>query len=74
MASAKFCIIDNPNGQSDGVIKDREKNVIGNAYNQTAPVGTFINCSLDGYWVITDEEYKEFNKLKKEYAKDKKPS
>lgn len=69
MASQKFYIIDNPEGNSDGVIKDRNKDVVGYAYNQPAPVGSFINCSLDGHWIITDEELKEYKQLKNENNK-----
>lgn len=66
MASQKFYIIDNPDGTSDGIIKDREKNQIGLAYQQEAPVGHYISCSLDGYWIVTDEDYKLIKQLKKD--------
>ncbi len=65
MATSKFYIIDNPNGQSDGIIQTREKENVGFAYNQDAPNGTFINCSLENHWIITDEEYKLLKDLKK---------
>ena len=65
MATSKFYIIDNPNGQSDGIVQTREKENIGFAYNQEAPVGTFINCSLDNHWIITDDEYKLLKEIKK---------
>ena len=50
---------------------DREKNTIGDAYNQEAPNGTFINCSLKGYWIISDEEYKQLKGFKIRHEKDK---
>jgi len=65
MASQKFYVIDNHENNSDGIIKDREKNKIGLAWIQDAPDGHFINCSLDGYWIISEEDYKEYKTLKK---------
>lgn len=65
MATQKFFIIDNTDGTSDGVIKDREKNEIGLAWQEEAPVGHYINCSLNGYWIISDEDYKKLKELKK---------
>ena len=65
MASRKFYIIDNTQGESDGVIKNKNKEVVGYAYNQPAPVGSYIECSLDGHWIVTDEDYKLLNKYKK---------
>jgi len=58
MSSRKFYIIDNTQGESDGVIKNKDKEVIGYAYNQPAPNGTYIECSLDGHWIISSEDYK----------------
>lgn len=66
MATSKFYIIDNPEGNSDGLIQTREKENVGYAYNQEAPVGMFINCSLENHWIITDEEYKLLKELKKQ--------
>jgi hypothetical protein len=66
MSTQKFYIIDSHNEDSDGIIKDREKNEIGRAWNQLAPEGTFINCSLNGYWIISEEDYKLLKQVKKE--------
>lgn len=59
MSTSKFYIIDNANGDSDGIIQDREKRNIGRAWNQLAPNGTFINCTLEDYVIISKEEYKQ---------------
>ena len=59
MATQGFFIIDNPDKTSDGVIKSKDKEVLGLAWQQEAPVGNFITGKLDGYWIITDEEYKQ---------------
>ncbi len=65
MATTRFYIIDNNEPNSDGVIKDREKNQIGLAWIQDAPNGKFINCTLQDYWIVSEEDYK----LIKEYKK-----
>ena len=71
MATQKFHIITNPSGESDGIIQLRTKeNVgfafheIGNAYNQDAPDGTFINCSMQDHWIINEEDYKLLKQTK----------
>ena len=69
MSSRKFYIIDNPQGQSDGVIKNKNKELLGYAYDQPAPVGSYIECSLDGYWIVSDEDYKKLKKIKKNNVK-----
>jgi len=69
MASQKFAIIDNPNGDSDGIIKGRDKQVIGRAWNQDAPNGKFINCTLQDYWIVSEEDYKLIKEYKK-HGKD----
>ena len=66
MASRKFYIIDNTEGQSDGVIKNKNKEVVGYAYNQPAPIGSYIECGLDGYWIVSDEDYKLLKQKKNE--------
>jgi len=58
MATQGFFITDTDDGISDGLIKDKDKNLIGRAWQQEAPVGHFINGKLEGYWIITNEEYK----------------
>jgi hypothetical protein len=67
MASQKFFIIDNPNGDSDGIIQGRDKINIGRAWNQDAPDGKFINCTLQDYWIVSEEDYKEYKQLKKQH-------
>lgn len=62
MATQGFFIIDTDDGISDGLIKDKDKNIIGRAWQQEAPVGHFINGKLDGYWIITNDEYKQLKK------------
>jgi hypothetical protein len=64
MATQKFAIIDNHEPNSDGIITDREKNHIGLAWQELAPNGHFINCSLDGYWIVSDEDYKKLKQIK----------
>jgi hypothetical protein len=64
MSTTKFYIVDDPNQPLAGIIKDREKNPIGRAYQQEAPEGHFINCSLDGYWIVSDEDYKKLKQIK----------
>jgi len=64
MATQKFAIIDNNESSSDGIIQDREKNNVGLAWIQDAPNGHFINCSLDGYWIVSEEDYKKIKQLK----------
>ncbi len=68
MASQKFFIIDNPNEDSDGIIQGRDKENIGRVWNQDAPDGKFINCTLEGYWIVSEKDYK----LIKEYKKNAK--
>jgi len=65
MASQKFFIIKNNNGQSDGIVQTLDKNNIGYVYRHEAPDGHFFKVSLDAHWIITDEEYKQLNKIKK---------
>lgn len=65
MATTKFYIVDEYNELSDGRIVSREKVTIGQAWNQPAPDGIYINCSLEGHWIITDEEMKLLNEYKK---------
>ena len=65
MATRKFFIIDNPNGGSDGVIQTREKENVGFAYNNEAPNGMYISCSLETHWIITNEEYKQLKQCQK---------
>ena len=69
MASRKLYIIDSQDGSSDGVLKNKDKVQLGRAWNQEAPVGTFISISLEDYWVISDEELKEYKQLKKQHEK-----
>jgi hypothetical protein len=58
-ATSKFFIVDNPDGLSDGLIKSRNKETIGIANNYDAPDGMYIKCSLNKYWIISDEDYKK---------------
>jgi hypothetical protein len=64
MATKGFYIVDTNDGISDGVIYDREKNVVGRAWQQEAPVGNYISGKLDGYWIISDEDYKKLKQTK----------
>ena len=62
MATSKFFIIDNPNEDSDGIVQLRTKENVGRAWNQEAPNGMFINCTLENYVIISKEEYNELKK------------
>lgn len=66
MSSRRFHIIDSQVGKFDGLIKNKNKEIVGYAYNQPAPNGTYIDCSLDGYWLVSDEDYKIIKKYKNE--------
>lgn len=66
MATQGFFITDNKDDISDGIISDREKNKIGLAWQHEAPVGHYISGKLDGYWIISDEDYKLLKEIKKQ--------
>ena len=66
MATSKLHIIDTHDGISDGIAQTPDKRNIGRAYQNEAPVGHFISVQLDGHWIITDDEYKLLNKIKKD--------
>lgn len=72
MATSKFFIVDNPEDGSDGVIQSRTKDIVGLAWNKPAPDGGYIKCSLDGYWLVSEEDYKKLSKLKKHEIKNNK--
>jgi hypothetical protein len=61
MATSKFFITDNPSEESDGIIKTADKETIGLAWQNEAPNGFYITGKLDGFVIISKEEY---NKLK----------
>lgn len=65
MATQKLDIIDNHEDFSDGLVYTRDKELIGYAYQNEAPVGHYIAISLDNHWIITDEEYKLLKEAKK---------
>ena len=69
MASQGFFIIDNKDNISDGIIRDREKNNIGLAWQHEAPVGHYISGKLDGYWIISEEDYQKLKEHKKQNGK-----
>jgi hypothetical protein len=71
MATSKIHIIDTHDGISDGIVQTPDKRNIGRAYQNEAPVGYFITVSLEGHWIITEDEYKLLSKLKRENAKIK---
>lgn len=66
MASQGFFIIDNRENISDGIIKSKSKETLGLAYQEEAPEGHYIVGKLKGYWIITEDEYKLLNKIKKD--------
>lgn len=69
MATQKFFIIKNTSGTSDGIVQTLDKDNIGSVYKYEAPDGHFFKVSLEGHWVITDDDYKLLNKLKRENGK-----
>jgi len=66
MATSKIHIIDTNDGISDGIVQTPDKRNIGRAWQNEAPVGHFISVSLEGHWIITDEEYKLLGLAKKQ--------
>lgn len=58
MATRKFHIVDTEEEIADGIVKSVNKETIGLAWQNEAPVGYFITVQLDGYVIIKDEEYK----------------
>lgn len=64
MASQKFHIIDTENEMVDGVITSPDKKKLGVTWINDGPYGNFITGQLDGYWIITDEDYKLLKKIK----------
>jgi hypothetical protein len=66
MATQGFFIIDNLEPPYNGIIKDKDKNILGKSWQEEAPVGHFINGKLEGYWIITNEEYKQLKKYEQE--------
>jgi hypothetical protein len=71
MATSRIHIIDTQDGISDGIVQTPDKRNIGRAWQNEAPVGHFITVSLEGHWIITEDEYKLLSKLKRENAKIK---
>jgi hypothetical protein len=69
MATQKFHIINHNENGSDGVIKDKKKNKIGLVWLQDAPNGKFINCTLQDYWIVSEEDYKLIKEYKKHVQK-----
>lgn len=65
MATRKFHIVDTDDGISDGKISSPDKRPLGRAWQNDAPVGHFISGTLEGHWIITDEEYKLLSKNRK---------
>lgn len=66
MATTKLHIIDTHDGISDGIAQTPDKRNIGRAYQNEAPIGYYITVQLDDHWIITDEEYKLLNKIKRD--------
>jgi hypothetical protein len=71
MATSRIHIIDTQDGISDGIVQTPDKRNIGRAWQNEAPVGHFITVSLEGHWIITEDEYNLLSKLKRENAKIK---
>lgn len=67
-ATQKFHITDTERDDADGIIQDREHNHIGLAWQNEAPVGHYITGQLDGYWIISEADYKLFKELKNKYG------
>lgn len=61
MATQKLLITKNHSEESDGKVWNREKDIIGAAWNKQGPNDKYIEIKLDGYWLLSDEE---INKLK----------
>lgn len=64
MATSKFFIVDNPEDDSDGLIQSREKEIVGRAWNKDGPTN-YIDATLEGYWIIPDEDYKLLREYKR---------
>jgi hypothetical protein len=66
MATSKLHIVDSNEENIDGVAYTPDKRKVGVAWQNEAPVGHYITVQLDNHWIITDDEYKLLNKLKKD--------
>lgn len=52
--------------EADGSIRGKDKTELGTFFIKPSPSGRkFLECKLQGYCIISDEEYKEYVQLKK---------
>jgi uncharacterized protein (DUF736 family) len=71
MSTQKFFVV--PNTQTgknkpNGIIKSKDKIELGIVYNNFAPDGRkYLTATLNGHWIITDEEMKLFKQLRKNH-------
>jgi hypothetical protein len=66
MATRKFHITDSHDDMADGIISAPDKRSLGFAFQNDGPQAPYISGQLEGHWIITDEEYKLLNKIKKD--------
>ena len=51
---------------ADGTLRGKDKTILGVLYNKESPSGNkYLECKLEGFCIITNEEYKEYKQLKK---------
>lgn len=65
MASSKFFILEKEGSQYDAIIQSLDKQDIGTVTQHDAPVGNYLKCNLNGYWIISEEDYKKLKQIKK---------
>lgn len=69
MATQRFHITDTERDDADGIIQDREHNHIGLAWQNDAPDGHYITGQLEGYWIVSEEDYKLLKEAQKQGIK-----